>query len=293
MFFLTIRPPAERDRVPPDPSRPGVEVWQDVAGRPVAFAERSAGRCTLQLPRIATFEFGAGSDEVVAVPARGAAAEVVADQYFRTVLPFVLQDSGFEVLHASAVRAPGGVAALCARQETGKSTLACALGKQGYELWADDAVVFDVRGVGQIFTLQVPFSLRLRPASAAHFGLPAASRLADIRCDSREPLSLAERAPLATLVVLERDESLASPAELRRLTTGAAFPAVLAHAYCFTLEDGERKERMMKQYLSLLARIPVFELRFRSGLEQLPAILERVRSAIEQSRAHDGLALPR
>src|SRR5829696_203522 len=51
-----------------------------------------------------------------------------------------------ETLHASAVVAPAGVVAFCARSATGKSTLAASLHRRGYDLWADDAVVWTPAG---------------------------------------------------------------------------------------------------------------------------------------------------
>jgi hypothetical protein len=50
----------------------------------------------------------------------------------------------------------------------------------------------------------------------------------------------------------------------------------LSHAYCYSLQHAAFKRRMVEHYLDLVARVPVFEIRFRPGLEQLPALADMV-----------------
>ena len=51
---------------------------------------------------------------------------------------------------------------------------------------------------------------------------------------------------------------------------------MLHHAYCFDLEGRPRRRETAERYLELSARVPVWEVRFRAGLEQLPELLERL-----------------
>ena len=60
---------------------------------------------------------------------------------------------------------------------------------------------------------------------------------------------------------------------------------MLAHAYCFSLQDIERKRLMMQHYLDLTVNVPVFEICFQAGLEKLPTILDSIEQVI-------GIALP-
>ena len=53
---------------------------------------------------------------------------------------------------------------------SGKSTIAYGLHRRGYRLWADDAVALEV-SESAITALPLPFDVRLRPATAALFGL--------------------------------------------------------------------------------------------------------------------------
>ncbi|MFO7544714.1 MAG: hypothetical protein R6W77_04385 [Trueperaceae bacterium] len=61
---------------------------------------------------------------------------------------------------------------------------------------------------------------------------------------------------------------------VERLAAASAFREILPHAYSFSLADGERKRRMMQAYLQLVSAVPVYRLRFRTGLEHLDAITE-------------------
>ena len=82
----------------------------------------------------------------------------------------------------------------------------------------------------------LPFTLRLRPASAAFFG--GAPRQGAVRAPG-------ETAPLARVFVLERAES--GGPEIERLPAAAAFRAVLTHGYCFSIQDRVRNAAMVQQ----------------------------------------------
>ena len=91
-------------------------------------------------------------------------------------------------------------------------------------------------------------------------------------------------APLEAVCVLDRGRgtpgSLLAP-----LSASAAYPALLANAYCFSLADPARKRLMLDRYLSLVARVPVLELAVPDGLEGLAAMLDALERAFgEPSR---------
>lgn len=259
--------------VVPDGDAPGVEVWRDLDGRVCAYGESAGGRHCVHLPGLASFRFDDDSDTVRATPHPPARLDLIRDAFTRSVLPLVLQARGEEVLHASAFLAGGGVVAMCATSETGKSTLAFALRRRGYEQWADDAVHFDASAPRPV-SRALPFSSRLHPDAAEHLGAGmAAGRFASAVEADRRPAAAA--APIAAVLVLERDESC-DVAVAERLTPVPAFVALLTHAYCFSTADVERKRRMMHEYLDLASKVPVFSVRFRSGFDLLPAVLDRI-----------------
>jgi hypothetical protein len=257
------------------PSRADATTWRDAAGGVVAYARASGERYWMDLPGFATFCFDERSDHVVAAPHPGIAADAVAELYWHSALPLVVQARGGEVLHASGVLMPRGVVALCGASKSGKSTIAYGLHRRGYRLWADDAVALDVTEPA-ITALPLPFDVRLRPATAALFGLgERAARLAGSG-DSSKPVGRAP-APLEAVCVLRRGAPRS--VILAPLKASEAYPALLANAHCFSLEDPARKRLMLDRYLSLVARVPVVALNVPDGLEDLPAILDALERA--------------
>ena len=262
---------------PPDPPGGEVEVWRDHDGVLCAYGYTVGRHVWMHLPDVASFSFDRDSDRVTATPHASVRPPVIRDAYHRSVLPMILQAHHTEVLHASAVLAQDGVIALCATSGTGKSTLAAGLGRRGYRVWADDAVAVAVTELG-FNALPLPFTIRLRPSAAALFRGVLAVTDATLHSDAAE----IKPAPLAAVCVLERADSLRGAVKIERLRPAPAFPAVLAHAYCFSLRDLTRKRQMVQQYLDLTARVPVFAVRFESGLDKLPMILDAIERVINE-----------
>ncbi len=288
MAVLTDRPPGplSTEPVPPleilsaevpgsDPACPGdAETWVDAAGGVFARCQSRGGHHWLDLPGLAAFRFGDGGHCVSATPRPGVDPASVADAYRHSALPLVLQALGREVLHASAVVARRRVVvALCGASGSGKSTIAYGLHRRGLAQWADDAVALDISDAA-VEAVPLPFDVRLRPGPAALFGL--GSRTARLDRDSGEaPL------PLAAACVLDRT----SRPGITRLRPAAAFPAVLAHAFCFRLGDAARKRVMLSRYLSLIARVPVWAIGFDDGLEGLATVLDLVERVVGEADA--------
>jgi len=256
----------------------GAEVWRDTGGAVFAYCRAEAGQYWMDLPGLATFCFDGDGNQVAASPSPGVAPDTVVEAYWHSALPLVLQARGAEVLHASAVRTPRGVAAFCGASGSGKSTIAYGLHRRGYGLWADDAVALDMSQAG-IGAVPLAFDVRLRPASAAFFGLGAEAARLTGAGDSGGRVGWAP-VPLVAVCVIDRGSRAFGDAALTRLRPSTAFPAVLAHAFCFSLQDLGRKRLMLDRYLGLVARVPVFELGFGEGLAGLAAVLDAIERAI-------------
>jgi hypothetical protein len=262
-------------------TNPRSEVWRDREGGVFAYAESLGGQYWMHLPGLASFRFSNRGDEVTAAVTDSAREESVLDAYQRRVLPMVLQVSGREILHASAVRSAAGVVALCGDSETGKSTIAVGLSRRGHDLWADDLVAFEIAERGCL-AVSLPFEIRLRRPAIELFN----SDVIEIPTvkDNGGPASATETAPLAAVCVLRRSNHGADvPVAVRRLSSGEALAAVLSHAWCFAILEAERKRRMINHYLELVARIPIFDVCFHSGLENLPAILDAIEQTLEEN----------
>jgi hypothetical protein len=234
----------------------------------------------MEVPGVATFRFDRGDRSVEAIENRGVDRDLVYDTYYRAALPLALQFFGFEVLHASAVRTPAGVVAFCAVSETGKSTTVGALSRRGYTLWADDAVTFQINdGDLGAHALAVPFRLRLDSIAASAIrdtdGAP--------RWPKPGPIEL-KSAPLAALCVLRRENGALRAAEVKRLSRIDSVIALLPHAYCFTMDDPDRKRLMMCRYIELAQRVPTFAVTIASGLEKLSDVLDEIEHSIPAFR---------
>jgi hypothetical protein len=220
---------------------------------------------------VASFGFAIPTESVMAVPHLRARPELIRVTYERSVLPLVLQAGGAEVLHASAVYMRAGVVALCGNSGVGKSTTAMALSRRGHPLWADDVVALDMTGP-RPEVMPLSFELRLRAEAASFFGEKPGGmqrlRPSGPPGNGAEP----ESARLLALCVLSRDDERESIA-VERLGA-AAVPALLTHAYCFSLQQAIFKRRMLQHYLELAAGVPVFAIHFRPGLERLSAVAD-------------------
>jgi hypothetical protein len=269
MLRLRVASESAATPVVPAPDEPGVEVWTHTDGTVIAYGGSSDREHWMQLLNVGLFVFGEEADVVTVFPEAQAAPESVEDGFRRAVLPMALQVLGRDVLHASAVLGRAGVVAFCAVSETGKSTIAYALGRRGYRLWADDALAFRIDDAA-VTAVPLAFSLRLRPPTSEFYGVDGEPAIV-------EPAA-AER--LTAVCVLERSGGGGDRAPVERLNGSDAFSAVLPHAYCFSLADETRKARMTSSYLELVDRVPVFRVRVRSGLEHLQLLLDRIEEAV-------------
>ena len=254
---------------------PAEVVIRDRDGTVCAFGWRASADYWLRFPGIGTFRLRPEELEVAVVEGGGLDSPPVLDAYYSAVLPLAYHLIGYEALHASAVLTSAGVVAFCALSETGKSTLAFGLSRRGNSLWTDDVLVFEI-GSGQgVACHPVPFTAHLRPQTQAHFGV-GHEETTILRSAEHSRL-----APFAALLLIEREErSDQPPVESERLPLSKALPAVLPHAFRFTLNDPERKRRMMQSYLDLVARVPVVRVGFVPGFEHIPRVLDGLEEAI-------------
>ena len=252
------------------------QAWRGTDASGWAYGYTVDGFYWMCLPGSVSFRFRRHADEVLAVAQTSLKQDVIHDAYRRQALPMILQVRGHEVLHASAVTMTQGVVALCGESQVGKSTLAYGLHRRGYPLCADDAIGFQTTGQ-RVQALPFPFRIRLRPEAATFFDCDRAA--ASFPPDhSNVPFDGDDLPAFAALGVLTRFDGLPDgrSVEVRRLASARTLAALLPHAYCFSLHDGERKRHMMEQYLQMCARLPVFSIRFQPGLDKLATVLDAI-----------------
>ncbi len=274
MLKLSIASPDLETPVLLDVTDPAVQVWRENDGTVCAYGHTVNRQHWMYFPGLGSYCFSRHSDEVTAFAQPSVRLDWLEDTFYRSVLPMALQVFGKEVLHASAVEAAYGTIAFCAISESGKSTIAFGLSRRGHPLWADDAVVFETSDRGA-WAHPMPFAIRLRPASARYFG---DSQNNSTSGDFVSQVKV-KPVPLSAVCVLEREDTLAR-VRISKMLPIHAFPAVLTHAYCFSLQDIERKRRMIHAYLALVREVPVFKIGFSTGLEALPQLLESIEQEI-------------
>jgi hypothetical protein len=247
-------------------------VWHDKDGRPVGRAYADGDVHIVELDRVGRFTFRPDSSEVRGYREPRVPEEVFEDYFSRWILPVAAQVRGLEVLHASGVLGPQGVGVFSAASEAGKSTLAYALGVRGYQIWTDDALAFTVDG-GRPQAVDLPFRLRLRPGSAAHFGIdaPPNGRAVAAASDATQE----QRAPIAVVFLLERSPD-GPAARTENVDALEAFPTLVEQSYHFGSENRERKRDMLSSYLTLATAVPVYRLAMATGLANLDAVVEAV-----------------
>ena len=246
----------------------------DPDGAAVAYGWTTGQDHWLQVPEVGIFHFTPGSEEVTALPARAASVRSVEHAYRSIALPLVLQVSGFEALHGSAVRTAGGVVAFCAVSGTGKSTVAYGLTRRGHPLWADDAVVFHTSQSSPVITHPIPFNSGLREDARSFFHGNGLAERTVAAYDQPEQLR--------AVLLMERTDNVADAVEVVRQSPADALAGLIPHAHGFNLADYARKRRTLEAYLALATQVPVFEMRFRSGLDRLDAVLDGVQTAVAE-----------
>lgn len=270
------------DPEPPELHDPAWDIRRDVLGGIWGYVRVAGAVGTLYLPGIGSFEFRAGGGHVEGRPDPNVTEASFDDAYQRHVLPMVLHFRGLQVLHGSAVGSASGVHVFCGSSHAGKSTLAYALQRRGYQVWADDAVAFTSRRES-VCVVALPFALRVRPEAAAFFGRPAAAAaVGGVETAPRAGIehTIGELASIASVSVLEH-----APAMISRIPPSESLPAILNHAFHFSLDDEAGRRRLATEFLRLISQVPLFRLSFPQGLNQLSGALDEVETRVFGSAA--------
>lgn len=214
---------------------------------------------------VGLFHVPSVSTSITIWPAPGTADSDLRDTFDRRLYPLLLQQRGFQALHASAVEFPGaGVVAFTGRSGAGKSTLAFALARQGLTQIADDALVFAVAD-GDPAVVALPYRPQLRGAAASLATPPGGSS------------SSGRIIPLRMVFVLRQDAELDAPA-LNALAGPAACIELLSHAHVFDLSVDAA--RLVADYAALVNALPVIDLAYRPAIEELSELLKVIQNTV-------------
>jgi hypothetical protein len=264
-----------------DDDNPAVHAQRNLDGSIWAYSYSEGSERWMHVPGIASFRFGACGEEADVVLEPGTPSPsraVLEDTYLRAILPMALHAHGDEVVHASAVMMGDGVVAFCGRSRTGKSTVALGLHRRGYRVWADDTLVLGA-SVDIPHVVPYPHRLRIRAEAAVYFEVDEMKRR-DTSSWTTPEQAQDEPSPLACVFLLDRDPLVRTSVETVRLAPAQALAGLVEHAYWFRLDDAGRRQQMIRRYFGLATQVPVFRMRFRAELDQLPEMLDQVESAV-------------
>ncbi len=191
--------------------------------------------------------------------------------------------SGVVALHAAILSRGGRGVLVVGPNEAGKSTLACALWRAGWQFHSDDSAVIEnghwARGI--------PRRVSLRATSRVLLGaelwnriacLPATTRTAAGRVLFHPREAIPDEVPtsveVGALVFLARLGSTAGAGEMEALDAGRALLALAP--YCRSLGPGIGEA--LRSLQPLADRVPMFDL----GRGELAIMVERVQEVIER-----------
>jgi hypothetical protein len=172
-------------------------------------------------------------------------------------------------IHAACVNLRGGGMLLWGPSGAGKTSLAYACAKRGWEFVTDDGSYLVRKSTGEPWIAGRPHDIRFRDTARSLFPELATrtpclrmNGKLDIEVPSAELgiLKVAQAARVGTLVILNRQAG--GPAQLRPYPKEDAL-ALLEQTICF---GDERVRQAQRQSLKSLTKLPVFELTY-SGLE--------------------------
>lgn len=249
LHVLPGPPPGKTDRVTTTTS------WEDDRGCAYARGGIGPNGHWVEWDGLGLFEFRPSEPVVSAWRAEGVTEDTLRSAFERFLQPIVLQAMGHTVLHASGVMAPSGAIVFCGVSGSGKSTMAYGLAQAGYSQFADDAVVLNL-SAAEVTVHLLPFVPRLRkPATEAFGARPAAP--AALRSSDAAPRRL------ATIVLLTQDRTMETALCVQPIPPHKAFAQVLTHAHSFEPESPAEAARLSRDYLDLVARVPVVHFQYK------------------------------
>lgn len=258
-------------------------------GQPAAAFLPDRDEAYLAWDQVGTFLVRKGR-EVVIDPAPEAPEQLLRLPLLGTALAFLLYQRGTFVLHGSAVARGGQVIGFVGEKGQGKSTLAAALYRHGYELVADDLIALSFDDQGTPLVIPGFPQIKLWPdAARASLGedpdrLPLLAEGFDKRARPVRERFVRRPLPLRRIYVLA-----AGPAvRARALPPQEAFAHLLAHTYVARYGPAVFTGAVAADHLHRVGRLlrsaGVYALERPRDL----ALLEAAAQALEER--HDGFA---
>lgn len=251
-----------------------LEEWQLLPGGPTTQLREVDDSFWLSNPGIGAIQFDVSSRSISAYPQDGVDTSMFERALVHEWLPVIYQAWGRQVLHASGALhlASGVVVAFAGVTGTGKSTLGYGLGQRpGWRQIADDSLAFKITG-DRVRLLSIPNVVRLRPASAKHYGQQAYS----LEMLDWPDINLGLDYVFFVEKNGESEYSPGSPGRVVPISGVQTLPLLLQHAYALTLKLPEHNKRLLRDYLRLARQVAAFRLLFQRSFTALDETLNVV-----------------
>lgn len=247
------------------------DVWYDQDGKVSGIGHFVKNTYHLVWPGLVHFIIDPQQDTLVAHAPYSVGHVLIKDLFDRVAVPIYLNLRGYQVLHASAILLNKQTIAFSALAGTGKSSTVFGLSQFGYQLWADDALVFTTTS-SQVISFKIPFQVRLFPDTANIIKSNYPETLGSL-----EPsLPNLSQSPLAAICLLERAQPVQGQADLslQKLHPDEAFKQVLPHAYSYRFQNMGNKQEALNNYLDLVSLVPVYKLTYATPLTEFDQYLQ-------------------
>lgn len=273
--------------LPETPELPSVPLL-DTQGRSLASLYRVDGAEVLRFSGTADFRLHPDRIDVYMPATTAALAEL---RLLGPVLSYWLERQGIPALHASAVALDQDAIAFLSCKEGGKTGLAAAFLQAGFPLLTDD--VLPVEDAGSAFLARPGYPLmRMWPDEAAFF-VPGWESLPTVHptiSKRRVPVGdggfgafHGEPLPLACLYIPERTPE--GTLEIQDVSPRDAVIELLRHSFSPRLvEAAGLGPRRLDFFARLAMQVPVRRLRYPSGFNRLPEVVEMIGWNQERSK---------
>ena len=239
-------------------------------------------------PEVGGAVFTEDRPELLLQPLAGSNRARFEKMVWRSWLPAIYPIWKRQVIHASAVASPAGdVIVFSGPSGACKSTTAYGLTRRDtWTLVADDALAFSCPSdnLEPIALHPLRRFVRLRQATAYHFGK---SRAGEVAFEwPRVPLRL------RAIYVLDSNSDLATPVGFSRLGAGEGFQLLLLQAFAMSLLEAHHNQRLMRDYLSLAASVPMFRFTFPKSFDLLESNLDQLERHAAANGVQTDLLVP-
>jgi hypothetical protein len=254
-------------------------------------AEKSDRGYILSFQDLVTFLVSEDGDRVECHSNAPVPTETLRHLFLDAVFPLVLNLKGHDALHATAVDGPAGCCAFLGNSGIGKSTLAAAFVRRGWQLVCDDCLHFDV-GADGVTIVPGYGGLRLWPDSIeATFNNGSLLRTVHDRRKKRvEVAGMSSMRPARlgrVYLVTGTQESGDTRIRIEAVSPRDAFMELVRHAFRLDIGDRTMLARQFHRLQRLVERVSVCRLIYPRTFDHLQlvaaAIVDNLKNGASRS----------